>query len=164
MTTIANSIPGRRRFLETLVAAPMAATRREHPARAQSGVGISRGKSDASMRVQRLSWAGLKIEAGDTTVVIDPLHDASSADTITSAVPITIDTPLAHVLIASLTPEQAAAAADILRARILCPTHYGDNSPPSCVEADDAEKRVVQACRTRGVRVEVIAPGQWLTL
>ncbi len=254
MTTICNSIPGRRRFLETLVAAPMAATLREHPAaRAQTGVGNPQGNVDPSavpntidtplahvliihlhadhydpvairaivrarchtlclrefsatvaadglpvrgvtlhepallrggalavIAVEALdgqgdlqvSWivsgGGKRIfHGGDTAwhfywwkialaygpfdAVFLPINGVVVARTPPSGVP------------ASLTPEQAAAAAHILRARVLCPTHYGDNSPPTYVEADNAEKRVVQACTTRGVRVEVVAPGQWLT-
>jgi L-ascorbate metabolism protein UlaG (beta-lactamase superfamily) len=237
------------------------------------------------MQIQRLSWAGLKIELGKTTVLIDPLHDASSADTIKSAVPIVLTTELRYVLVthihidhydpvaarnsisarghvvchtslapmvaaegirvrpvdlyqplllrggdlsvvavqaldgqgddqvswivsgggrrlihcgdtawhfywwklaaaygpfdaaflpingvlltrvppsgvpASLTPEQAVAAAHILGARILCPIHYGDNAPPDYVEAPDAEGRVLKAARERNVTVQIVQPG-----
>lgn len=65
---------------------------------------------------------------------------------------------------ASLTPEQAVAAAQILRARVLVPIHYGGNSPPDSVEFPDAVGAVLKSGRERGVRVLIVKPGDWIEL
>jgi L-ascorbate metabolism protein UlaG (beta-lactamase superfamily) len=64
-----------------------------------------------------------------------------------------------------LTPAQAAAAADILRAKTVCPIHYKlfDN-PPVYSEWPDAEKVFLAAAAQRGVRVEIVEPGKEVSI
>lgn len=61
----------------------------------------------------------------------------------------------------SLTPEQAAAAAQILHARLAIPIHYGNNNP-GYHEIADAAKLFVAAARTRGIEAKIMAPGEWI--
>jgi L-ascorbate metabolism protein UlaG (beta-lactamase superfamily) len=63
----------------------------------------------------------------------------------------------------SLTPEQAAAAASILRARLAVPIHYGGASA-GYFEVADAPEHFVAAARARGVETKVVAPGGWIDL
>jgi L-ascorbate metabolism protein UlaG (beta-lactamase superfamily) len=62
----------------------------------------------------------------------------------------------------SMTPEQAADAALVLRARKIVPIHYG-LSAPFYREEPDAEDRLRAAAAARGIPVEVLAPGEWLS-
>ena len=65
---------------------------------------------------------------------------------------------------ASLTPEQAAAAAQILGARLACANHYGWNSPPGYVEFPNCEKAFLEAARGRGVNAVAVRPGDLVLL
>lgn len=60
-----------------------------------------------------------------------------------------------------LTPEQAAAAANILGARCLVPIHYGISGMAEYVEVDDPIGRLRQAARDKPVRIQTLAPGAW---
>lgn len=70
--------------------------------------------------------------------------------------------PVAEVP-SSLTPEQAVAAAAVLRARTLVPIHYGLHSPSAYEERPDALSVVRRLCRERGVVVQVVEEGAWVT-
>lgn len=61
----------------------------------------------------------------------------------------------------SLTPEQAAAAAQILRARLAVAIHYG-NAQAGYSEEADAPNRFLAAARARGVNAKLVAPGGWM--
>lgn len=65
---------------------------------------------------------------------------------------------------ASMTPEQAAAAAQLLRARVAMPIHYGLFHDPSRYrdDSDDVESRFLRACGERGVVGALLCPGQSL--
>jgi L-ascorbate metabolism protein UlaG (beta-lactamase superfamily) len=70
--------------------------------------------------------------------------------------------PLRTGLPLSMTPEQAAAAGQMLRAARVCPIHYGLNDPTQYVEYPNALPAFRDAAHQRGVRVDVLEPGQWL--
>ena len=62
---------------------------------------------------------------------------------------------------AVLTPEQAAAAAQILRARRAVPIHYGTfHRPPHYIALPDAESSFVLAAERRGLEVHLPRPGE----
>jgi L-ascorbate metabolism protein UlaG (beta-lactamase superfamily) len=61
----------------------------------------------------------------------------------------------------SLTPEQAAAAAELLRARLAVAIHFGGTSP-GYFEEPDAAKRFIDASRKRGVAAKLLTPGEWI--
>jgi L-ascorbate metabolism protein UlaG (beta-lactamase superfamily) len=63
---------------------------------------------------------------------------------------------------ASLTPDQAVAAADALRARTLVPIHYGLHSPVAYEEQPDVVSIVRRLCRDRGVAVQLVDEGGWV--
>jgi L-ascorbate metabolism protein UlaG (beta-lactamase superfamily) len=58
----------------------------------------------------------------------------------------------------TLTPEQAVAAAEVLRAGVLVPIHYGVNSAVY-VEHPDAVAAVRRICRERNRPVQFVAEG-----
>jgi L-ascorbate metabolism protein UlaG (beta-lactamase superfamily) len=62
----------------------------------------------------------------------------------------------------SMTPEQAAEAAAVLGAHTVVPIHYGLSTSFYREEAD-AEERLRAAAGRRGLAVEVLAPGEWLS-
>ena len=64
---------------------------------------------------------------------------------------------------AVLTPEQAVAAAAILGARRLVPIHYGVAGADDYTEVPKAEAALRDAARKRGVTVEILKPGEWVT-
>jgi L-ascorbate metabolism protein UlaG (beta-lactamase superfamily) len=64
---------------------------------------------------------------------------------------------------AVLTPEQAVAAAVILGAKLIVPIHYGVTGAEGYRELPDCEGLLRQAAHKRGVGVEVVRPGEWLT-
>lgn len=66
---------------------------------------------------------------------------------------------------ATLTPEQAATAAHVLGAQLVCPIHYGRvNDPEHYVEEPDAQRRFLTAVAQRGGTARVLAPGEHLRL
>jgi len=62
-----------------------------------------------------------------------------------------------------LTPEQAAAAAQVLQARLAVPIHYG-GANESYFEEPDAPRRFLAAARAKGVAARVVEPGSWIEL
>ena len=62
---------------------------------------------------------------------------------------------------ASLTPEHAAAAAEVLGAATTSPIHYGTfDFPPAYAEHPDAEAAFLRAAKERGVEARVLEAGQ----
>jgi L-ascorbate metabolism protein UlaG (beta-lactamase superfamily) len=64
----------------------------------------------------------------------------------------------------ALTPEQAVAAARALGAQKLIPIHYGSPNPPTYIEIDRPEERLIAEAQRRGVTVERLDVGAWMTL
>jgi L-ascorbate metabolism protein UlaG (beta-lactamase superfamily) len=64
---------------------------------------------------------------------------------------------------AVLTPDQAVAAAVVLGARLLVPIHYGVVGAESYTEVPNPEAALMDAARKRGVGVELVRPGDWVT-
>ena len=66
---------------------------------------------------------------------------------------------------AVLTPEQAAAAAQVLQARAAVPIHYGTfHQPPLYIAVPEAESSFVLAAERRGVDVRLPRPGEVIDL
>jgi L-ascorbate metabolism protein UlaG (beta-lactamase superfamily) len=66
---------------------------------------------------------------------------------------------------AVLSPEQAAAAAQVLRAREAAPIHYGTfHKPPTYISLPDAEAAFVASAERRGVATRLLQPGGELHL
>ena len=65
---------------------------------------------------------------------------------------------------ASMTPEQAVAAAKILGAKLLCPVHYGGSDPPTYVETENQIERITSAAKRRDVNLRVLDPLEWLSI
>ena len=63
----------------------------------------------------------------------------------------------------SLTPEQAAAAAEVLRAKLTVPIHYGGESP-GYMEIPNATQRFLDAAKARRVDARLVQPGSWIDL
>ncbi len=61
----------------------------------------------------------------------------------------------------SMTPEQAMDAAALLRARAVCPIHFGRKGDPSYLEVEGAEERLRSAAERRGLPLRPLAPGAW---
>jgi L-ascorbate metabolism protein UlaG (beta-lactamase superfamily) len=66
---------------------------------------------------------------------------------------------------AVLTPEQAAAAAQVLDAREVAPIHYGTfHMPPTYIAYPNAEAALVSACLRRAVSTRLLQPGETVDL
>ena len=76
----------RRDALKLLLSVPATAT-------------LARAEQAPTLRVQRLSWAGVKLVAGGSTLFIDASYDPSSAGTPKPDVPLTVDTRDRNALI-----------------------------------------------------------------
>lgn len=63
---------------------------------------------------------------------------------------------------AVLTPQQAAAAADILSARRVVPIHYGVQGAEGYSEVDAPLAQFQKAAAERSIRVDPLRPGEWL--
>jgi L-ascorbate metabolism protein UlaG (beta-lactamase superfamily) len=63
-----------------------------------------------------------------------------------------------------LTPEQAVAAAQSLKAKVLVPIHYGSPEPPSYLEIDSPIERLFAEAGRLSVGVKRLNVGDWLTL
>jgi L-ascorbate metabolism protein UlaG (beta-lactamase superfamily) len=62
---------------------------------------------------------------------------------------------------ATLTPEQAVAAARLLKAAVLCPMHYGQfNNPPVYTEQDDIETRLERSASAECVEIAFARDGE----
>ena len=79
-----------------------------------------------------------------------------------------VDFPLlqpASPLEAVMTPEQAAVAANILRAQCVVPIHYGSlHKPPAYTETAQPVKRLDDQLKIWGIRMEERLPGDWFHL
>ena len=65
-------------------------------------------------------------------------------------------------LAAVMTPEQAAIAAHILRARLVVPIHYGSlHKPPMYVETPHPAERLSDQLSSLGIRAVLHEPGNW---
>jgi L-ascorbate metabolism protein UlaG (beta-lactamase superfamily) len=62
-----------------------------------------------------------------------------------------------------LTPEQAAAEARVLGARLTVPIHYGQSSP-TYHEQENAVQRFVEAAKAASVNARIVTPGDWIDL
>jgi len=62
-----------------------------------------------------------------------------------------------------LTPEQAAAAAQVLQARLTVPIHYG-GANEGYFEEPDAPARFLAAAKAKGVIARLVEPGGWVEL
>ena len=62
-----------------------------------------------------------------------------------------------------LTPEQAAAAARVLQARLVVPIHYG-RGQETYFEEPDATRRFLAAATAKGVNARIADPGSWVDL
>ena len=62
-----------------------------------------------------------------------------------------------------LTPAQAVDAASLLRANRIVPIHYGLNDPPAYVEVHRPLETTIAEGRRRGLRVDALQPGEFLT-
>lgn len=65
---------------------------------------------------------------------------------------------------ASMTPEQAVAAGQVLGAGLVCPIHYGTFDSPSYAEYPDAERAFIESAGERGVAVQVLSQGEFVDL
>jgi L-ascorbate metabolism protein UlaG (beta-lactamase superfamily) len=65
----------------------------------------------------------------------------------------------------TMTPPQAAAAADILCAEVACPIHYGMfNHPPGFVEWPNSASAFMAEAEKRGVPARLLEPGEEILL
>ncbi len=64
---------------------------------------------------------------------------------------------------AVMTPEQAVAAAVVIGAKQIVPIHYGVSGAEGYSELPGVEALLIQAAKRRGIGVEVLHPGQWLS-
>ena len=62
-----------------------------------------------------------------------------------------------------MTPEQAAAAAEVIGARLIVPIHYGMAASPDYEEAAHPAHGLVAAASARHVGVEFVRAGAWLS-
>ena len=97
-------------------------------------------------------WENIGRQYGPFDVVFMPINGAKVARE-----PIT-ETPLVQ------TPIQAVDAAQLLRAKLLVPIHYGLNDPPHYVEVADPLETLIETAKRRNQAVKHLAPGEWLTL
>jgi L-ascorbate metabolism protein UlaG (beta-lactamase superfamily) len=65
----------------------------------------------------------------------------------------------------TMTPPQAAAAADVLCAEVACPIHYGMfNHPPGFVEWPNSASAFMAEAKKRGVSARLLEPGEEMML
>jgi L-ascorbate metabolism protein UlaG (beta-lactamase superfamily) len=64
---------------------------------------------------------------------------------------------------AAMDPDQAAEAAALLEVDLAVPIHYDTlNNPPVYAQVEEPDKAFLAAAKTRGVRAQVVAPGEHL--
>lgn len=63
---------------------------------------------------------------------------------------------------ATLTPEQAVTAGQILGAKRICPIHFGMHDPGHYVEFPDAKNAFLKIARERGAATLLLKPGEWV--
>jgi L-ascorbate metabolism protein UlaG (beta-lactamase superfamily) len=64
---------------------------------------------------------------------------------------------------AVMTPEQAVAAAVVTGAQLIVPIHYGVSGAEGYREIPNCEHILREAAKTRGVSVQILRPGEWLS-
>ncbi len=64
---------------------------------------------------------------------------------------------------AVMTPEQAVAAAVVIGANLIVPIHYGIVASPAYTETPHAAHELAVAAAARGVELEFVPSGAWLT-
>ena len=64
---------------------------------------------------------------------------------------------------AVMTPEQAVAAAAVIDAKLIVPIHYGIVPSPAYTETPHAARELSRAAVSRGIAVEFVPSGAWLT-
>lgn len=62
-----------------------------------------------------------------------------------------------------MTPHEAVAACVVMDARLLVPIHYGVTPSEDYREVPDPIKELARIAQARGIAVEVVAPGAWVT-
>lgn len=70
--------------------------------------------------------------------------------------------PNSHIP-ATLTPQHAAAVAEVLNAKLVVPIHYGMNNPGAYEEFPAAQKTFIEECGKRKLSFEICEQGDWLT-
>jgi L-ascorbate metabolism protein UlaG (beta-lactamase superfamily) len=97
------------------------------------------------------AWRKWGAAYGPFDAAFMPINGARQADEPPSEVPL------------SLTPGEAVDATILLGAKRLVPIHYGFHVPGSYEEYPDAMETLLSAAKRRGVSVEIVKPGDWLT-
>jgi L-ascorbate metabolism protein UlaG (beta-lactamase superfamily) len=64
---------------------------------------------------------------------------------------------------AVMTPEQAVAAAVVTGAELIVPIHYGVAGAEGYREIPNCEQKLLEAAKARGVPVQVLRAGEWLS-
>lgn len=95
-------------------------------------------------------WWLITRRAGPIDVAVLPINGPVVNDPF-------LDPP--SMLPAVLTPEEAAQAAALLRARTVVPIHFGAHSPPTYIEQENAVNRLIEAADKFGLSVIALAPG-----
>jgi len=62
-----------------------------------------------------------------------------------------------------MTPEQAVAAAVVTGTELIVPIHYGVSGAEGYREIPNCEQILREAAKTRGVNVQILRPGEWLS-
>jgi L-ascorbate metabolism protein UlaG (beta-lactamase superfamily) len=66
---------------------------------------------------------------------------------------------------AVMNPEEAAAAAHILQARLIVPIHYGSlHQPPMYIETPNATQRLLDQSTLLGIRAVAYEAGEWFSI
>ena len=96
-------------------------------------------------------WSNIGRQYGPFDVAFLPINGARVARG-------TVVSPIAQ------TPLQAVDAAELLRANLLVPIHFGGSDPPGYVEVDQPLERLASAAAGRGQQVKHLLPGQSIEL
>lgn len=96
-------------------------------------------------------WSTIGTQYGPFDAVFLPVNGAK-----------VLSEPLSEIS-AVMTPEQAVNAAVLLKANVFVPIHYGLNSPPDYVEVKDPIRQTLTYAKRRGVKVQNLKPGEWLS-
>jgi len=121
------------------------------PMRAVAGTARSAG-----LQIRKLSWAGILIETDATALFIDATSPEHTGRSILRFSPSTVRARIPAVL----TPEQAVAAAQELRAGMVVPIHFGGSDPPRYVEAPHPLSDFQSAAAGAKLHVRVLQTGE----
>ncbi len=69
-----------------------------------------------------------------------------------------------HGIPGVMTPEQAIAAAQSLRANLVVPLHYGNPTPPTYLEVANAGQAFLDLSRQHQIPARLLGPGEFLSL